>query len=45
MREASVSEADVLDLALAHRIVVRSGTWLRYEDIQLDKGGRKHGIS
>jgi recombination protein RecA len=34
-------EADVLDLALAHRIVVRSGTWLRYEDIQLGQGREK----
>jgi recombination protein RecA len=39
MHDCGISyEADVLDLAVAHRIVVRSGTWLRYGDIQLGQG-------
>ncbi len=31
-------EADVLDLAVAHRIVVRSGSWFRYGKVQLGQG-------
>lgn len=34
-------ESDVLDLAVAHRIVVRSGTWLRYGELQLGQGREK----
>jgi recombination protein RecA len=31
-------EGDVLDLAIAHRLIVRSGTWFRYGDQQLGQG-------
>ena len=31
-------EGDVLDLALAQKIVVRAGTWFRYGDVQLGQG-------
>jgi recombination protein RecA len=31
-------EGDVLDLAMAHRLIVRSGTWFRYGDQQLGQG-------
>src|SRR6516164_3267179 len=31
-------EGDVLDLAMAHKLVVRSGTWFRYGDHQLGQG-------
>jgi len=34
-------EGDVLDLALAQKIVVRSGAWFRYGDIQLGQGKEK----
>jgi recombination protein RecA len=31
-------EGDVLDLAMVQKIVVRSGTWFRYGDVQLGQG-------
>jgi len=34
-------EGDVLDLALAQRVVVRSGAWFRYGDLQLGQGREK----
>jgi len=34
-------ESDVLDLALSHKIVVRTGAWFRYGDVQLGQGREK----
>jgi recombination protein RecA len=34
-------EGDILDLAMAHKIVVRAGTWFRYGDKQLGQGREK----
>jgi len=34
-------EGDVLDLAVLHKIVVRSGAWFRYNDDQLGQGKEK----
>ena len=34
-------EGDVLDLALAHKLVVRAGAWFRYGDVQLGQGREK----
>jgi recombination protein RecA len=34
-------EGDVLDLAMAQKIVVRSGAWFRYGDLQLGQGREK----
>ncbi len=34
-------EGDVLDLAVEHRIVTRSGSWFRYGDVQLGQGKEK----
>jgi recombination protein RecA len=34
-------EGDVLDLAMAQRLVVRSGAWFRYGDLQLGQGREK----
>src|SRR5579863_2567256 len=34
-------EGDVLDLAIAQRLVVRSGAWFRYGDLQLGQGREK----
>jgi len=31
-------EGDLLDLALAHKLIARSGTWLRYGELQLGQG-------
>jgi recombination protein RecA len=31
-------EGDVLDLAMAKKLIVRSGTWFRYGDVQLGQG-------
>ncbi|HEV3342278.1 MAG TPA: recombinase RecA [Pirellulales bacterium] len=31
-------EGDVLDLAIANKLIVRSGTWFRYGDLQLGQG-------
>ncbi len=31
-------EGDLLDLALAHKLITRSGTWIRYGDLQLGQG-------
>jgi recombination protein RecA len=33
--------ADVLDLAIAQKLVVRSGAWLRYGEVQLGQGREK----
>jgi recombination protein RecA len=34
-------EGDVLDLAIAQKLVVRSGAWFRYGDMQLGQGREK----
>lgn len=34
-------EGDVLDLALAHKFITRSGTWFRYGDLHLGQGREK----
>ena len=34
-------EGDVLDLAMLQKIVVRSGAWFRYGDVQLGQGREK----
>ncbi len=34
-------EMDVLDLAIAHKLVSRTGTWLRYGETQLGQGREK----
>jgi recombination protein RecA len=34
-------EADVLDLAIARKLVVRSGAWFRYGEVQLGQGREK----
>jgi recombination protein RecA len=34
-------EGDILDLAMAHKLVTRSGTWFRYGDKQLGQGREK----
>ena len=34
-------EGDILDLALAAKLVARSGTWFRYGDLQLGQGREK----
>ena len=34
-------EGDVLDLALAHKLITRSGTWFRYGDLHLGQGREK----
>jgi recombination protein RecA len=34
-------EADVLDLAMAHKVVSRVGAWFRYGDLQLGQGRDK----
>jgi len=34
-------EGDVLDLAMAQKLVVRSGAWFRYGDLQLGQGREK----
>jgi recombination protein RecA len=34
-------EGDVLDLAMAQKLIVRSGTWFRYGDVQLGQGREK----
>lgn len=31
-------EGDLLDLAVAHKLIARSGTWLRFGDLQLGQG-------
>lgn len=39
MHSSGISyEADVLDLALAQKVVVRSGAWFRYGELQLGQG-------
>lgn len=34
-------EADVLDLAMSHKLVTRTGAWFRYGDLQLGQGREK----
>ena len=34
-------EGDILDLAMAHKLVTRAGTWFRYGDKQLGQGREK----
>ncbi len=34
-------EGDVLDLAMAQKLIVRSGAWFRYGDVQLGQGREK----
>ncbi|MEX0979193.1 MAG: recombinase RecA [Pirellulales bacterium] len=34
-------EADVLDLAIARKLIVRSGAWFRYGEVQLGQGREK----
>ena len=34
-------EGDVLDLAMAQKLIVRAGTWFRYGDVQLGQGREK----
>jgi recombination protein RecA len=34
-------EGDVLDLALAHKLITRSGTWFRYGELHLGQGREK----
>ena len=34
-------EGDILDLALAHRLIVRSGAWFRYGEVHLGQGREK----
>ncbi len=34
-------EGDVLDLAMLQKLVVRSGAWFRYGDVQLGQGREK----
>ncbi len=42
MHTAGISyEGDVLDLAIAQKLVVRSGAWFRYGDLQLGQGREK----
>ena len=42
MHDRGISyEGDVLDLAVTHKVVVRSGAWFRYGDEQLGQGKEK----
>ena len=42
MHEDGISyEGDVLDLAMAHKLVTRTGAWFRYGDEQLGQGREK----
>jgi len=42
MHDEGISyEADVLDLAMAQKIIVRTGAWFRYGDVQLGQGREK----
>ena len=34
-------EGDVLDLAMLHKIVIRSGAWFKYNDAHLGQGKEK----
>jgi recombination protein RecA len=34
-------EADILDLAMLHKLVTRTGAWFRYGDVQLGQGREK----
>jgi recombination protein RecA len=39
MHDSGISyEGDVLDIAMAQRLIVRSGAWFRYGDVQLGQG-------
>jgi recombination protein RecA len=42
MHSSGISyEGDVLDLAIAQKVIVRSGAWFRYGDMQLGQGREK----
>ena len=42
MHDRGISyEGDILDLAMLHKIVARSGAWFRYGDTQLGQGKEK----
>jgi recombination protein RecA len=42
MHSSGISyEADILDLAIAQKIVVRAGAWFRYGEVQLGQGREK----
>jgi len=42
MHSSGISyEADVLDLAILHKLIVRSGAWFRYGEVQLGQGREK----
>src|SRR5919108_2875435 len=42
MHDSGISyEGDILDLAMAHKLVVRSGAWFKYGDTHLGQGRRK----
>jgi len=42
MHDSGISyEGDILDLALAKRVIQRSGTWFRYDDAPLGQGREK----
>jgi recombination protein RecA len=42
MHDSGISyEGDILDLALAEKIVQRSGAWFRYGEMQLGQGREK----
>jgi recombination protein RecA len=34
-------EGDILDLAMNNKLIVRSGTWFRYGEVQLGQGREK----
>ena len=34
-------EADILDLAMLHKLITRTGAWFRYGDVQLGQGREK----
>ncbi len=42
MHSSGISyEADILDLAILHKLIVRSGAWFRYGEVQLGQGREK----
>ena len=40
-RDGISYEGDILDLAMGHKLVTRSGAWFRYGDVQLGQGREK----
>jgi recombination protein RecA len=34
-------EADILDMAMLHKLITRTGAWFRYDDVQLGQGREK----